>query len=77
MRAALIAAAAAIVVGGLIWSHTAAYRYGRSTEQARFAAQITKENDDAGNAAEKWRAELRRCTSVGGLFDFETGACQH
>lgn len=77
MRAALIAATAATVMGGLIGSHAAAYRYGHSTEQARFAAQITMENVDAGNAAEKWRAELRSCTGAGRLFDFETGACQH
>ncbi|MGF7005783.1 hypothetical protein [Aminobacter sp. BE322] len=76
MRIYLIAAAAALVAAALTWSHVAAYRYGRSIEQARFAARITKENDNAGNAAEKWRSELRRCTAFGGLFDFETGACQ-
>ncbi|MRX33232.1 hypothetical protein [Aminobacter sp. MDW-2] len=77
MRAYLLAGAAAAIALALTWSHTAAYRYGRSTEQARFAAEITKENDNAGTAAENWRAELRRCTGTGGLFDFETGACQH
>lgn len=77
MRAYLLAGAAAAIALALTWSHTAAYRYGRSTEQGRFASQITRENDNAGKAAETWRAELRRCTADGGLFDFETGACQH
>jgi hypothetical protein len=76
MKAYLLGFAALAVVGMLTWSHTAAYRYGRSTEQARLASQITKENDNAGKAAETWRAELRRCTAAGGLFDFETGTCQ-
>ncbi len=69
------AGAAALVL--LAWSHTAAYRAGRTYEQAAFAAKITKENDNAGNAAEKWRTDLRRCSDAGGVFDFETGACEH
>ncbi|RLP27899.1 hypothetical protein [Mesorhizobium sp. YM1C-6-2] len=68
------AGAAALVL--LAWSHTAAYRAGRTYEQAAFAAKITKENDNAGNAAEKWRTDLRRCSDAGGVFDFETGACE-
>ncbi|CAN7406341.1 hypothetical protein [Aminobacter sp. LjRoot7] len=75
MKTYLLAVAAVAVIAALGWSHTAAFRYGRSTEQARFAAKITKENDDAGRAAETWRGELRRCVGVGGVFDFETGAC--
>jgi hypothetical protein len=68
------AGAAALVL--LAWSHTAAYRAGRTYEQAAFAAKITKENDNAGNVAEKWRTDLRRCSDAGGVFDFETGACE-
>jgi cytochrome c-type biogenesis protein CcmH/NrfG len=77
MKVYLLGFVALAAVGVLTWSHTAAYQYGRSTEQARIASQITRENANAGKAAEKWRAELRRCNAVGGLFDFETGACQH
>ncbi|PWK61959.1 hypothetical protein [Aminobacter sp. AP02] len=58
MKAYLLAGVGAAPAAALVWSHTAAYRFGRSAEQASFAAMITKENDDAGNAAEKWRAEL-------------------
>lgn len=76
MKTYLLAGTLVAVIAALTWSHTAAYRYGRSTEQARFTSQITKENDNAGKAAETWRAELRRCTADGGLFDFEAGACQ-
>lgn len=75
MKAYLLAGTAVALIAALTWSHTAAFRYGRLTEQARFAAEITKENDNAGKAAERWRAELRRCNAAGGLFNFETGAC--
>ncbi|WP_432288751.1 hypothetical protein SLT36_30075 (plasmid) [Aminobacter sp. BA135] len=75
MRAYLLAVAAVAVIAALGWSHTAAFRYGRSTEQVRFAAEITKENDNAGRAAENWRAEFRRCADAGGVFDFERGTC--
>ncbi|WP_166163064.1 hypothetical protein [Chelativorans oligotrophicus] len=63
------------VMSGLAWSHSAAYRAGRSAEQAAFVERINQENEDAGNSAEDWRSQYRRCVDAGGLFDFETGAC--
>jgi len=47
----------------------------RTAEQAAFIQQINRENSNAGNTAEDWRAEFRRCTGAGGVYDFETGAC--
>ena len=63
------------VVAALAWSHSAAYRAGRSAEQAAFVERINQENEYAGNSAEDWRSQYRRCVDAGGLFDFETGAC--
>jgi len=63
------------VVAGLAWSHTAAYRAGRAVEQAAFTEQIRKENADAAEVSEEWRARYRLCVAGGGLYDFETGAC--
>ncbi len=76
MRLHLILGVGVVALVLLAWTHTAAYRAGRTYEQAAFAAKITKENDNAGTAAEKWRADLRRCSDAGGVFDFETGACE-
>ena len=67
--------AAVAVLGLLTWSHTAAYQAGRSAEQAAFVERINQENEDAGNSAEDWRGQYRRCVDAGGVFDFETGAC--
>ena len=75
MRLYLLIGAAVAALGLLTYSHTAAYRAGRAAEQASIATRINQENDNAGNAAEKWRADLRRCSDAGGVFDFETGAC--
>ncbi|MVA98832.1 hypothetical protein GN330_16415 [Nitratireductor sp. CAU 1489] len=63
------------VLAGLAWSHTAAYRAGRTAEQARIVERITQENDDAAENAEDWRTEYRRCVASGGLYDFESGSC--
>lgn len=63
------------VIGALAWSHTHAYRAGRQAEQVKFVQKINEENENAGNAAEDWRARYRRCAERGGLYDFETGAC--
>ncbi|PSM18206.1 hypothetical protein [Nitratireductor sp. StC3] len=64
------------VLAGLAWSHSAAYRAGRSAEQARIVERINQENDDAAENAEDWRGKLRRCIDAGGVFDFETGSCE-
>ncbi len=50
---------------------------GRALEQAAIVQQINRENREAGDAAEKWRHDLRRCNDAGGVFSFDTGACQH
>ncbi|EKF17048.1 hypothetical protein [Nitratireductor pacificus] len=71
----LRAGAAVAVLGALTWSHLAVYRAGRSAEQAAFAEKINQQNEEAGNAAEDWRARYRRCVDTGGLFDHETGTC--
>lgn len=77
MKAYLALGAAAAVVAALVFSHWQAYRAGRAVEQASFTRQIEKENTDAGNTAETWRAALRRCTDAGGLYDFAAGTCDH
>lgn len=64
------------VLAVLAWSHTAAYRAGRSAEQAKIVERINQENDDAAENAEDWRAEYRRCIASGRLYDFETGSCE-
>lgn len=71
------AAAVGIVValGLLTFSHRFAYQSGRQVEQAAFLDRINKENEDAGNSAEDWRAQYRRCVDAGRLFDFEAGSC--
>jgi len=64
-----------IALSLLTFSHRFAYQAGRQVEQAAFLDRINKENDDAGNSAEDWRGQYRRCVDTGGLFDFETGSC--
>ncbi|MDZ5697828.1 hypothetical protein [Chelativorans sp. M5D2P16] len=73
----LKAGAVLIVLAGVAWSHRAAYQAGRTAEQAAFAERINQENEDAGKAAEDWRARYRRCAERGGLYDFERGACHN
>lgn len=69
----LIAATAVMAAGGggYLWGRAD----GRAIEQSAFAEQIRKSNEEAGDAAETWRADFRRCNDAGGLFNFETGAC--
>lgn len=75
MRLYLLIGAGVAALALLTFSHTKAYQAGRATEQAAVASRINKENDNAGNHAEDWRAALRRCNGTGGLFDYETGTC--
>jgi hypothetical protein len=77
MKAYLLVGAVAGAEALLTFTHFKAYQAGRSVEQAAFMARIEEENTDAANRAENWRAELRRCNASGGLFDFETAACEH
>ncbi|MGI3128754.1 hypothetical protein [Nitratireductor sp. PBL-C9] len=70
---ALAAILAVSVIAGGIYLY--GHQRGRMAEQAAFAQWINQQNEDAGNAAEDWRARYRRCAERGGLFDFETGAC--
>lgn len=58
-----------------VWALHFAYQAGRQAEQAAFLNRINLENEHAGDIAEKWRGDLRRCLDAGGLFDFETGTC--
>ncbi|WP_162230651.1 hypothetical protein [Nitratireductor soli] len=53
------------------------YSDGRSDGRAEMANKINQDNEEAGDAAEKRRADLRRCVGAGGVFNFETGACNH
>lgn len=76
MRIYLLIGTAVAVLGLLTYSHTVAYHAGGAAEQAAIATKINQENDNAGNAAEKWRADLRRCSDAGGVFNFEAGACE-
>ena len=64
--------AVSLITGGI---YLFGHQRGRMTEQASFAQWINQQNEEAGNAAEDWRARYRRCAERGGLFDFETGAC--
>lgn len=64
-----------VALGLLTFSHRFAYQAGRQVEQAAFLDRINKENEDAGNSAEDWRAQYRRCVDAGRLFDFEAGSC--
>lgn len=76
MKIYLMIGAAVAALGLLTYSHVKAYKAGRAAEQAAFAERINEENENAGNNAEEWRAELRRCTLSGGVFNFETGSCE-
>lgn len=76
-RAGLYLVGAIALAGILAHSHWTAYSLGREIEQKRFLEQIKKENDDAGEQAERWRADYRRCVDGGGVYEFETGACIH
>lgn len=64
--AAVIAIAAAYGLG-----HSA----GSDAAQTDFVKRIEKENHDAGQNAEKWRDDFRKCVAAGRVYDFETGAC--
>ncbi|PSJ55749.1 hypothetical protein [Pseudaminobacter soli (ex Li et al. 2025)] len=75
MKGYIIAGAAVAAVLLLTFTHWQAYRTGRSIEQVKFIQKINLENTNAGNAAEKWRGDLRRCNDASGLFDFATGSC--
>jgi len=75
MRETLVIGGAVIVIALLSFSHWQIYRAGRAVEQASFTQRIEKENADAGDTAEKWSAALRRCTDVGGVYDWEVGTC--
>ncbi|WP_349366792.1 MAG: hypothetical protein ABL311_04715 [Nitratireductor rhodophyticola] len=70
---ALAVVVGASVIVALIYSY--GHHRGRVDEQAAFAGRINQENEEAGNAAEDWRARYRRCAERGGLFNYETGAC--
>lgn len=75
MKGYLLAGAAAIAAGLLVFSHVETYRAGKAVAQAAIVARLIKENTNAGNVAEDWRATLRRCNGAGGMFDFEAGSC--
>ncbi len=64
--------AAVVLSGG---SYIKGRMDGRAIEQAAVINQIKQENTNAGNNAEEWRADFRRCADAGGLYNFETGAC--
>ncbi|MBN7755552.1 hypothetical protein JYP46_01840 [Nitratireductor aquimarinus] len=64
--------AVSVMAGGIyLYGH----QRGRMAEQAVFAQWTNQQNEDAGNAAEDWRARYRRCAERGGVFDYETGSC--
>jgi hypothetical protein len=66
-----------LVLTLLTYSHHKAYQAGRAMEQAAFLNRINQENEHAGNEAERWRADYRRCVNAGGLYQFDTSTCQH
>ncbi|MDV6226271.1 hypothetical protein R2G56_08235 [Nitratireductor aquimarinus] len=70
---ALAAVLAVSVIAGGIYLY--GHQRGCMSEQASFARWINQQNEDAGNAAEDWRARYRRCAERGGVFDYETGSC--
>lgn len=51
------------------------HSYGQKAAQADILKQINQENEHAGNEAERWRSDYRRCVDAGGLYDFEAGSC--
>lgn len=67
--------AALAVILALAWSHACAYQAGRAAGHAAVARDIENRNEEAGDAAETWRGRYRECLGAGGLYDFETGAC--
>lgn len=69
----VVAVAAIGAAGG--WGYLWGRADGRAIEQSAFAERIRKSNEEAGDAAETWRADFRRCNDAGGLFDFEAGSC--
>ncbi|MBN7760265.1 hypothetical protein JYP52_03895 [Nitratireductor aquibiodomus] len=73
MGKALVAVLGVSVIAGGIYLY--GRQRGRMAEQAAFAQWINQQNEDAGNAAEDWRARYRRCAERGGVFNYETGAC--
>lgn len=77
IRTYLLIGAGIALLAVLAWSHTAAYRSGQRVGQASVIEKLNQENDNAGQDAEKWRGDLRRCNDAGGVFDFEFGTCQH
>jgi len=70
---ALAAVLAVCVIAGGIYLY--GHQRGRMAEQAALAQCINQQNEEAGNAAEAWRARYRRCVERGGVFDYETGDC--
>nr|WP_244425206.1 hypothetical protein [Pseudaminobacter salicylatoxidans] len=63
------------MLGLLTWSHVEAYRAGQIAAQTDILTRINQENEHAGNEAERWRSEYRRCNDAGGVYDFAAGAC--
>lgn len=48
------------------------YALGRKSAEA----DITIENEEAGNAADRASSVFERCIDAGGVFDFATGECR-
>jgi hypothetical protein len=70
-------AAAALVTHGAVagGAYLNGRADGRAIERAAIMDFVNRRNEEAGNAAEGWRGEYRRCVDAGGVFDFEAGAC--
>lgn len=79
--AALQTKSGVYVVCGLIvlvfawWALGEIFDSGKASGRGDVLSEITKENSNAGERSEEWRAALRRCNRNGGLFDFERGTC--
>lgn len=76
-RIALIALAIAAGLCAVAAVITSIQTESRKAGAASERAQITKENTNAGEKAERARGAYDDCDASGGLFDFAKSACRH
>lgn len=72
LRTKLIALAAAAIV--VLTIAVAASIYGLGRESTK--AEITNQNQEAQNEADRASSNFSRCMDDGGVFNFATGQCQ-
>ncbi|PRD42145.1 hypothetical protein C5748_18530 [Phyllobacterium phragmitis] len=76
-KAALYLVGAGILLAAIIAAGAAIRSDLKAVGRFEATETVRKGNADAGSIAEKSRYALRHCINGGGVYVFETGACEH